>query len=174
LVLGSIPRITLFFCLRLLYRSTIETWRARNVWLLRVRSARKRERSAQRPSVVSEQTKIVLNRLRVIEERTLRMKAGALLLSFILCGLGTTLAFVYFNPFGLVIDSLGFMVFLYAIFSKEEQEPKPYHALYDKRIAEEDYKCRYCAWFGKPGCKRQERLLNGKPCEDFSLSPWHE
>ncbi len=49
------------------------------------------------------------------------MKAGVLLLSFIICGLGSTLAFVFFNPIGLVIDSLGFMLFLYAIFSKEEQ-----------------------------------------------------
>jgi hypothetical protein len=35
------------------------------------------------------------------------------------------------------------------------------------KVSPEDYKCRSCFWFGKPACKRQEKLLNAEPCEDF-------
>ena len=49
------------------------------------------------------------------------MKIEVLLLSFIMFGLGTALAFVYLNPWGLVIDSLGFMLFLYAIYCDREE-----------------------------------------------------
>ena len=49
------------------------------------------------------------------------MKIEVLLLSFIMFGLGTSLAFFYLNPWGLVIDSLGFMLFLYAIYCDREE-----------------------------------------------------
>ncbi len=35
------------------------------------------------------------------------------------------------------------------------------------KVGSEDYKCRSCFWFDKPACKRQEKLLNAEPCEDF-------
>ena len=102
------------------------------------------------------------------------MKTGALLLSFIMCGLGLALVFVYWNPWGFVLDGVGFMVFLYAIFSKDEDESLRYASLESlkKRTAQEKYKCGYCSFYEKPGCKRQEKFLNGKPCEDFMESPW--
>ena len=43
------------------------------------------------------------------------MNVGVLLISFIICAVGLTLAFVYFNPFGLIIDGLGFMLFIVGI-----------------------------------------------------------
>ena len=38
---------------------------------------------------------------------------------------------------------------------------------YYKRVAQGGYKCRNCMWFGKPGCPRNETLLNGEPCTEF-------
>ena len=45
---------------------------------------------------------------------------------------------------------------------------------YYKRIAEENYKCGSCLLFGKPGCKRQEQLINADPCADFMLSLYRD
>lgn len=101
-------------------------------------------------------TKITLRHQRAVREKSLRMKTGALLLSFIICGLGLTFAFVLLNPFGLVIDSLGFLLFPYAISSREKEEKWRYgdRTSHYKRIAEQNYKCGSCLSFGKPGCKR--------------------
>ena len=33
----------------------------------------------------------------------------------------------------------------------------------------ENYKCRYCRWFGHDRCRRREDLINAIPCEDFLL-----
>jgi hypothetical protein len=49
------------------------------------------------------------------------MKIEVLLLSLIILGLGTALAFIYLTPWGLVIDSLGFMLFLIAIYGDREE-----------------------------------------------------
>ena len=40
---------------------------------------------------------------------------------------------------------------------------------YRKRIAQEDFKCGNCFWMGKPGCPRNETLINAEPCADFKL-----
>jgi hypothetical protein len=101
------------------------------------------------------------------------MNNSILLLSFLICGVGLTLGFVLLNPFGFVIDGIGIMIFFYAIFDKRENHSEGYILKNrDKKdnyrnYLEEDYKCRNCFWFGKPGCKRQEKLLNAEPCQDF-------
>ncbi len=100
------------------------------------------------------------------------MHVGAMLLALVMCGLGLALAFVYFNPWGFVLDGVGFMVFLYAIYNREERQTVIYEdrTSYKRRQAGENYKCHYCMFFGKPGCKNQEQLLNATPCEDFTYS----
>ena len=82
--------------------------------------------------------------------------------------------FVYFNPFGFVIDSLGFMLFIYGL-KKEDSDnsSRPYIPFYGNKQAYykaeygEDFKCSNCYRFGKPGCKREEKLLNAEACNDF-------
>jgi hypothetical protein len=105
------------------------------------------------------------------------MKTGALLLSLAMCAVGLALAFVYWNPWGFVLDGIGFMLFLYAISGERNEienypsrilEPRIYRD-YRKEIDPENYRCRICANFEKSECKRQEKLLNAKPCEDFKL-----
>ena len=51
-----------------------------------------------------------------------------LVLSCILCGIGLTLGFVFFEPFGFMLDGLGFMLFLYVIATRNK----------DKTSAEEE------------------------------------
>ena len=43
------------------------------------------------------------------------MNYGLLALSFLLCGIGLTLEFVFFEPFGFVFDGLGLMLLFYVI-----------------------------------------------------------
>jgi len=38
---------------------------------------------------------------------------------------------------------------------------------YLKRLYQEDYKCGTCFWFGKPGCERNEEMINAEPCKDY-------
>jgi len=101
------------------------------------------------------------------------MNVGALFLSLFVCGLGLALAYVYWNPWGFVLDGIGFMIFVYAI---KSGEAKGEHVAYEdakshkKRIVGEKYRCGYCMMFGKGGCKRKEELLNAEPCEDFIVS----
>ena len=105
------------------------------------------------------------------------MKTILLLLSFLICAIGLTIGFVFFNPFGFVLDGIGFMLFLYAIFGdKNENENYPSRILKPSRhrdnhseIEPENYRCRICLKFGKSECKRQEKLLNAIICEDFML-----
>ena len=51
-----------------------------------------------------------------------RMNYGLLALSFLLCGIGLVLEFVFLEPLGFVLDGLGFMLFLYVIFTRERNE----------------------------------------------------
>jgi hypothetical protein len=98
------------------------------------------------------------------------MNTEALILSLIMCGIGLTLGFVYFNPWGFVLDGVGFLIFLYAIKSGETKNTQIVHensSSHKRRIAEDRYRCRYCMMFGHLGCKRKEELLNAEPCEDF-------
>jgi hypothetical protein len=40
---------------------------------------------------------------------------------------------------------------------------------YYKHIAEGNYKCGNCLWFGKPRCPRNETLINADPCASFMV-----
>jgi len=38
---------------------------------------------------------------------------------------------------------------------------------YLKQLHQEDYRCGTCFWFGKPGCERNEEMINAEPCRDY-------
>ncbi|UCE15342.1 MAG: hypothetical protein JSV12_05545 [Candidatus Bathyarchaeota archaeon] len=97
------------------------------------------------------------------------MKRTMLVFSFILMFIGLSFGYVYGNPFGFVIDGIGFVIFLYAIFAKNEKPRFVSRKQYLKSTHREDYRCGTCFWFGKPGCKRNEEFINAEPCEDYML-----
>jgi len=84
---------------------------------------------------------------------------------------GLSIGYVYINPFGFVLDGIGFIIFLYSIFS---ERAKPQRCVsektYLKSVYQEGYRCGTCFWFGKSGCKRNEKFLNAEPCEDYMVS----
>ncbi len=100
------------------------------------------------------------------------MKGEALVLSLIMCGLGLALVFVYFNAWGFVLDGVGFMVFLYAIFGKDDRQTVIYEdrTSHEKKQFGENYNCRHCMFFGKEGCSRHETWSYATPCEAFVYS----
>jgi len=101
------------------------------------------------------------------------MNYGLLLFSFLLCGIGLTLVFVYFEPLGFVFDGLGFMLFLYVVATRKRDET--YDASpsfssekeYLKTTHGENYRCGCCRFFGHPMCERNEKFLNAEPCEKY-------
>ncbi len=102
-----------------------------------------------------------------------RMRKTWLIFSILLIFIGLIFGFVYSNPFGFVIEGIGTIVFFYSILSKPEESRSQRFVSrkqYLKRMIKEDYRCGTCFWFGKPGCKRNEKLLNSEPCEDYMLS----
>lgn len=50
------------------------------------------------------------------------MNYALLIFAFLLCGIGLTLGFVFFEPIGFVLDGLGFMLFLYVIATRNKEE----------------------------------------------------
>lgn len=46
------------------------------------------------------------------------------MLSFIICGFGLMLSFVFFNPWGFVIDDLGLMLFFYGLKADDNKATK--------------------------------------------------
>jgi len=99
-----------------------------------------------------------------------KMRKTILMFSFVLMFVGLTIGYVYANPFGFVIDGIGFVLFLYAIFAKQKEPRLHIREQYLKTTLQEDYRCGTCFWFGKSGCKRNEKLLNAEPCEDYMVS----
>ena len=43
-----------------------------------------------------------------------------------------------------------------------------------RRLYQKGYQCGDCFWFGKLGCKRNEKLKNAEPCEDYKRAQWME
>jgi hypothetical protein len=58
------------------------------------------------------------------------MNYGLLALSFLLCGIGLILEFVFFEPFGFMFDGLGFMLFLYVILVGRRSESRTSEDVY--------------------------------------------
>ena len=79
---------------------------------------------------------------------------------------GAFLAGLVFGVVGAVIWIVIDMSRTQSGFSYRHYEDK---SRYYKRIAQEDYRCGQCFWFGKPACERKEELINAKPCKDFRL-----
>jgi len=91
----------------------------------------------------------------------------AVVLGFLMCALGMTIGFVLLEPLGFILDGLGFMVFLYGIFAKQEVIVTP-----ERRTSlEERNKCGNCTYFGLESCPRHERWLIAFPCEKFYYEP---
>ena len=82
--------------------------------------------------------------------------------------IGLSMGLVGLNPFGFILQGIGFVIFLYALFSKGEKI-RVYQSKqqYFRSVRVEDYKCGNCWLFGKGGCKRKEKLPNAEPCEDY-------
>ena len=66
-----------------------------------------------------------------------RMNYGLLLLSFLICGIGLYLGVALFQPIGFVFDGLGFMLFLYVLYTSkhdEGTERRPRYQVYNEPI----------------------------------------
>jgi hypothetical protein len=50
------------------------------------------------------------------------MNYELLVLAFLLCGIGLTLGFVFSNSLGFVLDGVDFMLFLYVLYTRNEEE----------------------------------------------------
>jgi hypothetical protein len=106
------------------------------------------------------------------------MKQGYVALGFVMCFFGLVLGFVYFNPYGFVVDGLGSMFFLYGLFAHGSPEQDMVSEQGSMRIADdlestwERSKCENCVNFGRPSCPRKEKLLNASPCEKFLFDRW--
>jgi hypothetical protein len=104
------------------------------------------------------------------------MDGSIIFVSFIICAIGLTLSFVYFNSWGLVIDGLGFMLFLYGV-KKDSGNNNPLFASGNKQVYNRNtfwkdnrFVCHTCALFGNPNCPRKEVLLNAEPCDSYNQS----
>jgi hypothetical protein len=97
------------------------------------------------------------------------MKQRFVVLGFVMCFFGLALGFVYFNPFGFVLDALGFMIFLYGLFARESYEQDSVDIARALAEDEERNKCHNCLLFGKEFCPRAEKYYNAKPCDKFEF-----
>ena len=74
----------------------------------------------------------------------------------------TTTITVYGHPIGWVIDGVGFFIFLGALMIKPEDFIPSTQRTFQGKV------CGNCYWFGKVECKRNEKLFNAMPCEDYT------
>jgi hypothetical protein len=69
---------------------------------------------------------------------------------------------VYGHPMGWVLDGIGFFLLLIGLMIKPNGSAvSTTRAFYGKV-------CGNCHWFGKPECKRNEKIFNAMPCDDFT------
>jgi len=73
----------------------------------------------------------------------------------------TSTVTVYGHPIGWVFGGIGFFMLLIGLMMKPNGSKVPTRMFYGKV-------CGNCWWFGKPECKRNEKLFNAMPCEDFT------
>ena len=64
------------------------------------------------------------------------MDGSVILASFVVCAFGLTLGFVYLNPFGFVLDGLGFMLFVYGLKKEDSNNTKP--LVNEKKVIEKE------------------------------------
>lgn len=74
---------------------------------------------------------------------------------------------------GLLLGIVGAILWIVVDMSRSEKTPRSWsyadrQSSY-KLIADEDYKCGNCLWIGKPGCPRNETLINAEPCSEFKF-----
>jgi len=73
---------------------------------------------------------------------------------------------------GFFLGILGSIIWLLLSLSREKTSyPQEYRTQreYQKAVHQEDYRCGTCFWFGKAGCKRNEKYINAEPCSDYML-----
>jgi len=70
------------------------------------------------------------------------MNYELLVLSFLLCGIGLTLGFVFFEPLGFVLDGLGLMLFVYVLYARNKEEKFTVEDAYRSKKLDEEIRRR--------------------------------
>jgi hypothetical protein len=75
----------------------------------------------------------------------------------------TSTVTVYGHPVGWVLDGFGFFLFLGGLVAHPDgSQPATATRQFQGKV------CGNCFFFGKEQCKKQEKIFNAMPCEDFT------
>lgn len=74
----------------------------------------------------------------------------------------TSTATVYGHPVGWAIDGIGFFMLLIGLMIHPNGSKPSIQRTFQGKV------CGNCYFFGKEDCKRQEKLFNAMPCEDYT------
>jgi hypothetical protein len=74
----------------------------------------------------------------------------------------TSTVTVYGHPIGFVLDGVGFFMLLIGFMIHPNGSTPSTQRAFQGKV------CGNCHFFGKEECKRQEKLFNAMPCEDFT------
>ena len=76
----------------------------------------------------------------------------------------TSTVTLYGNPSGWILDGIGFFMFFGGLMLhvNDPQQPQATTRQFQGKV------CGNCFFFGKEECKKQEKIFNAMPCEDFT------
>ncbi len=69
---------------------------------------------------------------------------------------------------GLLLGVVGAILWIVIDISRSNKN-YPYRQGDYKQFSDEEYRCGNCLWIGKPGCPRNETLINAEPCPEFKF-----
>lgn len=74
----------------------------------------------------------------------------------------TSTVTIYGHPIGWAIDGIGFFMLLIGLMIHPNGSKPSTQRTFQGKV------CGNCYFFGKEECKRQEKLFNAMPCEDYT------